>query len=224
MQSAIRPEKFRIRNNGFTLVELAIGLVVIGLIVGGVLGATQVMQNARINNAVNGLQSIQANVQTYNQNYNALPGDDATATSRFGNSVSHNGDGLGFIGVSPVAETYNTKAAVNSNGGVPESRLVWSHLRAAGLVKGSGDQDTQPANPFNGIYGIQNGAFANGFADGTAVVCMNAVPGTAAQAIDTRLDDGEPESGNVRAGTGKTDGDLATVYTQGSAYVLCTPL
>lgn len=213
---------------GFTLVELAIVLVIIGLIIGGVLGAQQVMTNAKINNAINGLQSYQSAVHTYNQNYNALPGDDAGAQARFPNaSISGNGNADGIIGTtSTLAETYNAGASANANTTESESRLVWAGLRAAGLVKGGTAAGNPPQNPFNGVYGIQNGAFSggNGFALGTNVICTNGLSAAAAQAIDSRLDDGISSSGNVRAGTAGTTAAPATNYSQSGSYVLCTPL
>ena len=67
---------------GFTLVELSIVLVIIGLIIGGVLTGQQIIQNAPITNTVNGIQAFQAQFQTYAQNYGAMPGDDAGAAGR----------------------------------------------------------------------------------------------------------------------------------------------
>ncbi len=69
--------------SGFTLVELSIVLVIIGLIIGGVLTGQQIIQNARITNALNAIQAYQSQFQTYAQNYGALPGDDSSAVLRF---------------------------------------------------------------------------------------------------------------------------------------------
>src|ERR1700742_597402 len=82
----------------FTLVELSIVLVIIGLIIGGVLTGQQVIQNARITNATNAIQSFQAQFQTYQQNYGALPGDDNSAATRFtGTTGVANGNGDGSL-------------------------------------------------------------------------------------------------------------------------------
>lgn len=169
---------------GFTLVELSIVLVIIGLLIGGVLTGQQIIRNARVTNAVSGIQAYQAQFQTYAQNYGALPGGDAAALSRFpnltGSVCSSTGCGDGKIGTD---SSYN--AASTTTGAAAESRFVWAQLRAAGLIKNqivNNSTAVQPANPFGGIYGFQNGT-ANG-AFTTTVLCLDQVPADAAQALD----------------------------------------
>jgi prepilin-type N-terminal cleavage/methylation domain-containing protein len=203
------------QQKGFTLVELSIVLVIIGLIIGGVLTGQQIIQNARITNALNAIQAYQAQFQTYAQNYGALPGDDLTATTRFPNTVGvANGNGD-----STLQGTFDSATATD------ESRLVWADLRAAGLVKNQLPITTQPPDPFNGIYGFQNGAFGGVFT--TTVLCLNNVPATAAQALDARLDDGDSNSGSVQAmaSTGvvgeATNGAVAANYGIAQTYTMC---
>ena len=201
---------------GFTLIELSIVLVIIGLIIGGVLTGQQVIQNARATNAINAVQSYQAQFQTYTQNYGFMPGDDSSAQTRFqssnlaGGTSFENGNGNGILESS-------------------EEKNVWAHLRAAGLIKNQVEKLTKntavlPPNPFNGVYNFQKEAFANGFT--TTVLCMNNVPAQAALTIDTKLDDGESSYGVVMASeaniipTGKDDA-VATNYVDGKIYTLC---
>ncbi len=204
---------------GFTLVEVSIVLVVIGLLIGSILVAVNILQNARITGTISTLQSIQSAISTYNQNYGAVPGDDAQATSRF-SIVTNSGGGDGIVGTST---SYNSTAALANGNGAPESRMIWADLRAAGLIKGQGSDATQPGNSFGGIFGVQNGAFTtNGFADKTNVLCLDKVPGSAATIIDQRQDDGNPQTGNIRAGVA-IDGAAATnPYVETSVYILCT--
>lgn len=206
---------------GFTLVELSIVLVIIGLIIGGVLTGQQIIQNARITNAINAIQSYQAQFQTYAQNYGAMPGDDKYADSRFKgtNMTVDDGDGDGAVGTS---SSFDTKA---TEGTAFESLIVWEHLRLAGLVKNQRD-DTSiavlPPNPFGGYYGFQNGAFSNTFT--TTCLCLNNVPADAALAIDTKLDDGLSDSGIIQAtqasGTGHGNDKVTSGYNSG-VYTLC---
>ncbi len=206
------------KNLGFTLVELSIVLVIIGLIIGGVLTGQQVIQNARISNTINGIQAYQAQLQTYSQNYGTLPGDDPSAATRFTGTAQCSGAGCGD---GKIGTNTSFDAASDATGDAAESRLVWAHLRAANLVKNqvSGDNDTsvQASNPFGGIYGFQNGAEGTVFL--TNILCLNNIPSTAANAIDSRLDDGVKNAGSLQSIEGGEDGD--TTYKEGEIYTLC---
>jgi len=188
-----------------------------------VLTGQQIIQNARITNAVNAIQAYQAQFQTYAQNYGALPGDDPSAATRFSNlGVADNGDGNGVVG------TNNSFDSTSAELPAGESRLVWAHLRAAGLVKNQVTNSStaiQPPNPFGGLFGFQNGAFNGVFT--TTVLCLNKLPSGAAQAIDGRIDDGAPDKGTIQAsvdsssGTGSGNGTVAHTYSDGQTYTLC---
>ncbi|MGB9152738.1 MAG: prepilin-type N-terminal cleavage/methylation domain-containing protein [Alphaproteobacteria bacterium] len=209
------------RNAGFTLVELSIVLVIIGLIIGGVLTGRQIMENAEITNAVNAIQAYDAQFQTYVQNYGAMPGDDANAALRFPSSSLP----TGFVSTSVLTGTFDSQTNTD------ETRLTWAELRAAGLVKqiGGTDQTLQPTNPFGGIYGIQNGAFGSSGIVGN-VICLSNVPADAAQAIDSRLDDGTSNAGSIQAtlstaapGAANTAAST-TGYVAGQTYTLCVKM
>ena len=208
----------------FTLVEISIVLVIIGLILGSVLTGQQIIENARINNTVNSIQGYEAQLQTYQQNYGVLPGDDPSATTRFPGVVPANGDGNGAIGNGDSSYATTATAGVDY-----ESRLVWAHLRAAGLVKNQTGADgttaIQPPNAFGGLFGFQNNAFNTGGLVGT-VLCLNNVPADAAQAIDTKLDDGVANTGNIMASVGAVGAAITppvagTGYVAGQVYTVC---
>lgn len=221
--------KMHSRNNhrtAFTLVELSIVLVIIALIIGAVLTGQQVIQSARITNAANAIQAYQAQFQTYAQNFGTLAGDDAGATTRFPNLLQNlgvttggNGNGDGSIGTN---NSFNTNTITGEAG---ESRLVWAHMRAAGLIKNQAANGTialQPANPFSGIYGFQNGGLNGTFS--TTTLCLNRVPGSAAQAIDSRLDDGASKSGSMQStlDANGSNGTVSAQYSDAETYIICT--
>ena len=81
---------------GFTLVEIAIVLVIIGLLLGGILKGQEMITQAKIKNVVADFSGISAAYYGYQDRYRAIPGDDKTAASRWG-ATDGNGDGVDMI-------------------------------------------------------------------------------------------------------------------------------
>lgn len=210
------------RQSGFTLIEIAIVLVIIGLLLGGILKGQELITQARIRNVANDFQSMTAAINLYQDRYRALPGDDPGAATRWtaaGNTTT-SGNGDGVIGTGTAASP-----AYNSNTASDESRLFWQHLRLAGLVGGATTTGTtgtaNPPNAASGVTGVQNGAFGiNGI-----VICSNNLPAKIAQAIDTQFDDGNATTGTVRGADGTTAGTGVPTdnYVDDGAhfYVVC---
>jgi prepilin-type N-terminal cleavage/methylation domain-containing protein len=206
---------------GFTLVEIAIVLVIIGLVLGGMLKGQEMITQAKIKNASADFSGLSAAYYAYQDRYRAIPGDDAQAASRWSGAVSGNGDGL-------VSGKYNSQVATD------ESRLWWDHLRRAGFVAGSGTQ--QWLNAATGLIGVQNGNGASSTSLGGLgglLVCSADLPEKIAIAVDTQMDDGLIGTGSVR-GQRQTAGpnpDInivadASAYaeTGTSVYTLCRTL
>lgn len=191
----------RRHQSGFTLIEIAIVLVIIGLLLGGILKGQELITQARIRNVGNDFQSVTAAINLYQDRYRALPGDDPGAAARWtaAGSTTTSGTGDGTIGTGTAATP-----AYNSSTPGDESRLFWQHLRLAGLVGGATTTGAigtaNPPNAASGITGVQNSAFGiNGI-----VICSNNLPAKIAQAIDTQFDDGIATSGTVRGFPGTT--------------------
>src|SRR3954465_2634734 len=133
--------QLRTAQQGFTLVEIAIVLVIIGLLLGGILKGQEMITQAKIKNIINDLNGLAAAMSSYQDRYRALPGDElnANTVSRWG-ATAFGGDGNGtFIrgaGAAAATEVYNnpneTPAATTA-----ESNLFWMHLRLAGFVPGA---------------------------------------------------------------------------------------
>jgi len=183
------------RQQGFTLVEIAIVLVIIGLLLGGILKGQEMITQAKIKNVIADFSGVSAAYHGYQDRYRAIPGDDPNAATRWTVGPAVSGDGNGI-----VAGTYNSTSATD------ESRLWWDHLRRAGFVSGSGTN--QPFNAVTGQIGVQTGDGAapgptllnvsggNGFVG--LIMCSANLPDKIAIAVDTQMDDGVSNQGSVR--------------------------
>src|SRR5215467_6743012 len=96
---------------GFTLVEIAIVLVIIGLLLGGILKGQEMIAQARIKNAINDFNGVTVAVTSYQDRYRALPGDDKNATARWTVQAPASGDGDGVI-----AGKYNANNTAGTGG------------------------------------------------------------------------------------------------------------
>src|SRR5258706_14251471 len=79
--------------SGFTLVEIAIVLVIIGLLLGGVLKGQEMITQAKIKNVINDFNGVTAAVNSYQDRYRALPGDDLSAAGRWAGAQAGSGNG-----------------------------------------------------------------------------------------------------------------------------------
>jgi prepilin-type N-terminal cleavage/methylation domain-containing protein len=187
---------------GFTLVEIAIVLVIIGLLLGGILKGQEMITQAKIKNIISDFSGISAAFHGYQDRYRAIPGDDAGADARWATAPA----ATGGSGNGVVAGTYN-------NGGVACTAAVeacswWDHLRRSGFVAGSGV--SQPLNAVSGIVGVQTGdgvatpgpaLGAGGTGTGGffgLMMCSANHPDKVAIATDTQMDDGVRTTGTVR--------------------------
>ncbi|OQW94202.1 MAG: hypothetical protein BWK79_07110 [Beggiatoa sp. IS2] len=175
------------KQRGFTLVEIAIVMVIIGLLLGGVLKGKEIITNAKIKNLENDFQGITAAIYSYQDRYRALPGDDKGA-KRFAATLTA-GDGNGKI-----------KGDFDSSTPGGESRLFWLHLRHAGLIAGELN-DSQPTHAFQGLTGASTDSTSS-VTDTTIkglFVGFTDIPGNIAVIIESRTDDGEAKKGNVQS-------------------------
>jgi prepilin-type N-terminal cleavage/methylation domain-containing protein len=203
------------KQKGFTLVEIAIVLVIVGLLIGGVLKGQEMITNAKLKRIESDNAGLAAAMFSYQDRYLQLPGDDGDAQSRFTiysgvDEANVNGDASGTIEGAWNAENLSD---ITSAGGV-ESSKFFAHLRAAGLIPGDGKDATKPTNAYGGQIGIQDGALGiSGH-----VTVFGAIEGPIAQILEARLDDGLPDSGRIQSNLTSED-DMTSSATPPSSYL-----
>jgi prepilin-type N-terminal cleavage/methylation domain-containing protein len=208
------------RQDGFSLVEIAIVLLIIGLLLGGVMKGQEMINQAKIKSLANDVNGIAAAIYAYQDRYRKLPGDDDRAEGRWTNPATKKGDGNGAVGAAGNAAILDCSLAANADG---ENCRFWQHLRLAGLIAGDAATALAPQNAAGGVVQAQSGAL--GLAG--LVICASGLSGKLADALDGQLDDGKPGAGQVRAtdDASKLDvklADTATYKDDGATtYVVC---
>jgi prepilin-type N-terminal cleavage/methylation domain-containing protein len=185
------------RQAGFTLLEIAIVLVIIGLLLGAILKGEEIILNAKIKQLENDYKGISVAIYTYQDRYGALPGDDKWASKKFIISSEQmtpimNGNGNGDIN----GQFDDTSPTPSQN---IESRHCWAHLRSANLIKGEAGSTELPIQIFNGITGVSSqiiGRIPVTLSD--LFIGFTNIPNHAAIILESRLDDNQPHTGRIQ--------------------------
>lgn len=179
---------FARRQSGFTLIEIAIVLVIIGLLLGGILKGQELITSARVKNIIAQLDGAKAAFYGFQDRYRALPGDFSAATTQIP-GASQNGDGDGLIEAT-------------------ESIALWDHLSHAGFINGTfvynanESTSTTPNNPYGARLQLINDA-VYAVDSGTATARTNLktgpqIPAAILAEIDRKIDDGNALRGSMR--------------------------
>lgn len=216
------------KQSGFTLVEIAIVLVIIGLLLGGVLKGQELINSAKVKNLAQDFRGISAAIYAYQDRFRATPGDDPAANAHV------NG---GTNATTPVAADVGNariNGAFNSITNTDESFLVWQHLRLAGLITGTpaiAAADYIPRNAEGGIIGITGNAVLTAPATpyaGNFFICSRGIQGRYARQLDTAMDDGNTVTGSVRViadnVASQADATNVTPADDATLYAVCSSL
>jgi len=214
------------KQKGFTLVEIAIVLVIVGLLIGGVLKGQEMITNAKLKRIESDNAGLAAAMFSYQDRYLQLPGDDSAATGRFDVyttvpwTTEADGDGDGLIGDGTDWDTIVLSTAPWVGGPVGETSKFFGHLRASGLIPGGDGLDaTRPSNAYGGLMGIQDGALDIA----GHVIIFGGIEGSIARIIEARLDDGVPDGGRIQANVQGVAMDASTAsasatYSENERY------
>jgi len=181
---------------GSTLVEIAIVLVIIGLLVGGILKGQEMITQARSKHIINEVHDLSAAYLAYLDRYRAIPGDDRLAggpSGRWSGSVSGNGDGT-------IAGSYEAQPAGATPVASEESNLFWWHLRLAGFLAGpiaGAGVGAQPNSALGSMIGVQMGSGVATMGLSGLIICLVNIPDKIAIAVDAQTDDRAATTGSL---------------------------
>jgi len=217
------------KQTGFTLIEIAIVLVIIGLLLGGVLKGQELITSARVRNLAQMQDGFKAAFFGFQDRFHALPGDYPGALA----TVNISGV------VAGVAGCVVTTGGGNGNGQIDlagESMIAWEHMSKAGFITGSYTCNAAMNAPaatntptniygayvqivYDGIYGVTSlGTARHNVKTGPQI------PVAIIAELDRKIDDGLPYTGSFQfsvwagggGGTAPTEGTAGTTCTSGA--------
>lgn len=200
---------------GFSLVELALSITIIGILIGLVVGVAGMMDSARVTAAVTKVKTIEDAVRDFRETYHAWPGDFSAAMSMLNNCSASlrcgNGDGNGAI----LTGSY-TLASSGDLTGERETLYAWRHLALSDFMSDASNSEnvlawgkSHPRSGFGGGIEIfystsffsQRGHFLrfSQVPPGQSLGNGDGLSSSAARAFDLKVDDGDPFAGHVMA-------------------------
>ncbi len=234
------------KQSGFTLVEISIVLIIVGLLLGGVLKGQELITSGKAKALYADRAAIQTAYNTYNDRFRAVPGDDSSASRRFSGlacgvagatasaaaqtCINGNGNGLidpyGYEGDS--ASSVPALTADPVAGVSRENYKFWQHVRVAQLIKIEGSQSdagapnaifSPPLNATSGRIAINSVRPYFGQQESALYFITTNVPGNVATAVDGANDDGFTNRGGIRSvnnGTAASPNTNAAGLTYGA--------
>jgi len=186
------------KQQGFTLIEIAIVLVIIGLLLGGVLKGQELITSARVRNIISQQDGVKAAFFGFVDRYRAYPGDYLVASAQAnipGCGSCSGGNGNGQITANGV-----------SGATTDEQIAVWEHLSRSGFVNGSYSYAaapettaSAPSNPYGRyLQLIYDAQYAGATGSRHNLKTGNQIPSDILAEVDRKIDDGVPTSGSFR--------------------------
>jgi prepilin-type N-terminal cleavage/methylation domain-containing protein len=210
--------------SGFTLIEIAIVLVIIGLLLGGVLKGQELINSAKVKNLAGDFKNVPVFIYGYQDKFKSLPGDDSAVVAHVAGTLATTPTTSGGIACASNICTGNgtIDGLWKPANATDETAVFWQHLRLANLAPGSTAVDIAagntyiPKNAVGGDIGITSASAGpiTGM-KGSYIVCSDAIAGKFARQLDTTLDDGVTTTGSLQV-------IAAGTTTPGAAVALAT--
>jgi len=213
-------------SQGFTLIEIALVLVVIGILLAGVFKGQELIRNSRVRNTIEQIKAIQTAHFAFFDRYQSFAGDlTPTQATALGN---------GLVGV-----TAGGDSVIAAN----DSTVFFQNLTATNFISCANCATVTTAvaanvsntltNPFGGIYSFANNNDISGTINGEPLrLALSNINGDVLREIDAKLDDGNPTTGSFRnsafstgstsciSGTGATARWVSTINNCSGALLL----
>ena len=186
------------QQSGFTLVEIAIVLVIIGLLVEGILKGQELINSAKVKNLATDFRPVPTYIYAYQDKFKSLPGDDNNIAGHLGGTATQATTG-GAVGNGVVEGNWWSSTATD------ESFLFWQHVRLSNLAPGPtavADPNYWPQNAMGGVIGMNSASAAASQITGmtgTYQICSTGILGKFVKQLDIQMDDGDTNTGSMRA-------------------------